>query len=103
MIWHQQSIHISPGKIPNAYNYVDKETGWMLLSDTQTEMYSGDTWLSKASPINTNDNAWTITAIAKHIKEFDFDFIINDDIYLTWFQDWHSPDGINSDESSRWF
>ena len=101
MIWHQWLIHLSPSKIPNAYNYVDKVTAWMLLSNAQTEIYSGNMQWSKASPINADDNTQMITIIAKHIKEFDFDFIVNDDIYLTWFQDWHSPDSINNNESSR--
>ena len=48
-------------------------------------MHDGNTQFCKASPINANDNARTITAIAKHIKEFDFEFIVNDDIYITWF------------------
>ena len=64
-------------------------------------MYLNTTQLSKASTINADDNAQTITTIFKHIEEFDFEFIVNDDIYVTWFQDWDSPDSINNDQFSR--
>ena len=50
---------------------------------------------NKSNTNNADDNTRTITAIAKHVKEFDFEFILNDEIYSTWFQD------ISSDESSR--
>ena len=45
---------------------------------------------------NSDDNARVITAISKRIEEhkilqFDFEFVVNDNIYLnvSWFQDWY--------------
>ena len=76
---------------------------WILLSDAQKDLYLGNTQLSKALTINANDNAPTITNIVKHNKDFDFEFIVNDDIYVPWFQVQDNPDSINNNQFSRQF
>ena len=62
-IWHQQLIHLSLGEIPNAYNYVNGETAWILLSDAQTEMYPDTTpsWKIWQSRLLYNQQSMTIT------------------------------------------
>ena len=60
-------------------------------------MYPSTTQLSKASTINADNTARTITALVTQIKLFEFEFIVNDDFYVPWFQDQDSPDSINND------
>ena len=102
-IWLQQLLHLSLSDIPNAYNYVNGETGWVLPSDAPIEMYRSTTQLSNASTINADDTARTFTVFVTQIEAFGFQFIVNDDFYISWFQDQDSHGSIDNDQVSRQF
>ena len=80
-----------------------KKTGWVLPSDAQKEMHRSTTQLNKASTINADDTARTFTVFVTQIEAFEFQFIVNDDFYVSWFQDQDSHDGIDNDQVSRRF
>ena len=102
-IWRQHLLYLSLRVIPNAYNYVNGEMGWILPSDTQIEMYHSTMQLNKASTINADDTARIFTALVTQIETFEFEFIVDDDFYVPWFQDQESHDSINNNQVSRRF
>ena len=50
-----QILYYKEGKfIPYSWvdiEWINSETAWILISDAQTNIYHGDTWLNKALPI----------------------------------------------------